>query len=766
MWRFRHMFFFNKGQGQRSKKQIAMNALRYYAHRLLPFLLAHFLYEAIEILTLNPLVFRDFIAHPSAFAHLLNETTISFIFSILPYLLYLLALPAGFHGGRHDRAATFFLFALFCMVNATEEFVEVISGSQFHVLTVALLKEPRESLNALTALPGFWTGSMIAALVVLISLALFAKRKSLPPPAPSMLQRLVVLLALCSIAFLLLSLEDDLPGNTELDEICSDGLFSLFGGLFEFSTLPNLVQIYRTPCLLLSLLGLALFAIHLLFASTLGRTASPLWKIGIFGKNLCRRYGAFRVQLLCLLFAVLALRLASLDLYPLMDTTEARYAEMARKMVETGNWLQPQFDYGVPFWGKPPLAFQASALSMLAWGTNAFAARLAPFLAMLGTGLLFYCFPSAGKNKATAAFIILMTSAIGFVAAGAVMTDAFLALGVMLSMVSFKRATERPHTPAIWGYLFFVGLAIGMLSKGPVTLPLCGIPLFLYILIFRKWQETWQRIPWVKGTLLLIILTAPWYLAAEKATPGFLRYFIVGEHFERFVVKGWQGDLYGSGHAHPLGTIWLYAVEMFLPWSLLVPFLFRKGNPLSPPSREEKETNAYLWLWGLSPLLLFTLARNILPAYVLPGIPAFCLLLSRALWKRKRHEIRQLIFLPAPLLLLMLLFAMGGGFRHIEYRCDRDMLQAWDVSCPLFYANDKVTYSGQFYTKGKARALRIPPDELPQDAFLAVREESPLAATLLSSPAWKHVSRGHRWLLFQKTAPRLSSPELSGSPPS
>ena len=38
---------------------------------------------------------------------------------------------------------------------------------------------------------------------------------------------------------------------------------------------------------------------------------------------------------------------------PLMDKTEARYAEIARIMAETGNWITPQVDYGVPFWAKP-----------------------------------------------------------------------------------------------------------------------------------------------------------------------------------------------------------------------------------------------------------------------------------------------------------------------------------------------------------------------------------------------------------------------------
>ena len=50
-----------------------------------------------------------------------------------------------------------------------------------------------------------------------------------------------------------------------------------------------------------------------------------------------------------------ALRLATLGLYPLSDTTEARDAEIARKMVELGDWVTPWYDYGVPFWAKPPL---------------------------------------------------------------------------------------------------------------------------------------------------------------------------------------------------------------------------------------------------------------------------------------------------------------------------------------------------------------------------------------------------------------------------
>ena len=41
---------------------------------------------------------------------------------------------------------------------------------------------------------------------------------------------------------------------------------------------------------------------------------------------------------------------------PLLDKTEARYAEIARLMYRTKEWAVLQIDYGIPFWAKPPLS--------------------------------------------------------------------------------------------------------------------------------------------------------------------------------------------------------------------------------------------------------------------------------------------------------------------------------------------------------------------------------------------------------------------------
>ncbi len=89
------------------------------------------------------------------------------------------------------------------------------------------------------------------------------------------------------------------------------------------------------------------------------------------------------------LLALLVVRLAAMAAIPLNESTEARYGEMARKMLETGNWVLPMHDYGIPFLAKPPLWAWMSAASMGIFGVNAFAARLpALLLSIMTLGLV------------------------------------------------------------------------------------------------------------------------------------------------------------------------------------------------------------------------------------------------------------------------------------------------------------------------------------------------------------------------------------------
>ncbi|MGS0730520.1 ArnT family glycosyltransferase, partial [Shewanella sp. 0m-11] len=130
------------------------------------------------------------------------------------------------------------------------------------------------------------------------------------------------------------------------------------------------------------------------------------------------------------LLLVVLTRLLLLPWYPLMDTTEARYGEMARLMVETGNWVTPLFDYHVPFWGKPPLHTWLSAGSILAFGVNEFAVRFPHWLAAMLTLVVVAAFAKRLRLPVISILIILASTVVFTISAGAVMTDMALTLGL------------------------------------------------------------------------------------------------------------------------------------------------------------------------------------------------------------------------------------------------------------------------------------------------------------------------------------------------
>jgi putative flippase GtrA len=388
-----------------------------------------------------------------------------------------------------------------------------------------------------------------------------------------------------------------------------------------------------------------------------------------------------------LLTIILTLRVFTLGLYPLYDPSESRYAEMGRKMLETGNWVTPLIDYGVPFWGKPPLAVWITASSLWLGGINDFSARLPSFLLSLGTAWIVFHLAKMQRDRenAWAAIIILTSSVLFFMMAGTVAMDPCMGFGITFALASFWLALREGKS--FWGYSFFIGLSIGLMAKGPITLVLTGISLGLWTAITGEWVRVWTRLPWIKGTLLMLCISVPWFLIAEQTTPGFLEYFFIGEHWKRFTESGWQGDLYGSGHAKPRGMIWVYWLAAAFPWSLV--FLTILTTALVKKKTSElfysnDGWRLYCLFWMLSSLVFFTFSANIIWTYVLPGLPGFALCV--------------------PLSFLGLVIAYQ--LPNVDFfRSQKPIVAAYQqASLPeehLIYFMDRP-YSAQFYLQGKA----------------------------------------------------------------
>jgi len=435
----------------------------------------------------------------------------------------------------------------------------------------------------------------------------------------------------------------------------------------------------------------------------------------------------FSVRTLVLLvLALAAVRLVSIGLYPLGDTTEARYGEVARIMATDGDWITPYNDPGVPFWAKPPLSFWAQALTMKLFGVNAFAARLSSVL--FGLLIVWLAFTLArrgdGERPATEAWVaalVLMTAPLSFLMAGTVMTDMALVAATTLSMTAFWFAwrPESTRRPRRWGYVFFVGLGLALLAKGPVGVVLSGAGVGLFWLISPgRWANLkliWQRLPWIGGTALMLALALPWYVEAEVRTPGFIEYFIVGEHFKRFVVPGWQGDMFGNAHVEPRGMIWVFMAYAIGPWLLLALWTMW-ARWRRPPPAPAIAFDRYLLAWTLATPIFFTAAGNTIWSYVLPALPAFALWLARRC-PEDSGVVRWSV--PATGGLLLVLFSVlflivAPSESQQVRRSTAPMLAAkdraaTDPAAPLFVVG-RLRHSTKFYSR--ATAIAIEPQDV------------------------------------------------------
>lgn len=443
-----------------------------------------------------------------------------------------------------------------------------------------------------------------------------------------------------------------------------------------------------------------------------------------------------------LLTAILTFHLTSTGLFPVLETTEARYAEIARKMVELGNWVMPMYTYDMPFWGKPPLSFWLSAASIDVLGTNAFAARLPSWL--LGAATLMLTWRVArtvvSREVALLAMIILASSHMGYEIFVSVRTDQALMFAVTLALTGFFLGFIDKQR--IWYYAGFMGIGLGLLAKGPVALVLAGLPALVWLLIHGRVIEFIKDTRWLGGTTLMLVLALPWYIAAERQTPGFIEYFIVGEHWERYLVSGWTGDLYGSGHAEVAGTIWIFLVQALLPWSLALPVLavarWRTAAGMLKAWKHPDPRLTFLVMWAVVPLLFFTFSRNITFAYIFPAFPAWSLIMALALYNLGMVRYR------ATLIFLALLLPLGkftvntmGDDWYTGSRNQKPVVQAYqrlnkDESAPLYYLGRRK-FSAEFYNGGQISYVDSVPELPPQAVWLTAPRSTEVNACKLAT---------------------------------
>jgi len=339
---------------------------------------------------------------------------------------------------------------------------------------------------------------------------------------------------------------------------------------------------------------------------------------------------------------LLFLRGFSLEYGALVDPTESRYASVAQEMVISGDWITPHLpttEKSYPYLGKPPLHYWLTALSYRFLKVDEWTSRLPSFICSILTILSFLIlYPkkdSEVKNDFKSfGFIFLTSSALFFLFSGASVVDVTLTLFVTLTSICLYKAFETDKK--YWFYLAAFFSALGFLTKGPVCIFLNGFSVIILAALERDLTKL-KKIPYFSCFAILFLIISPWFYLAESANPGFIKYFFWNENFGRYFSSEY-GDMYGSGHNYPRGMGLLMFLAGALPWSPFFLIVIYKWKKLLN-AEYISDKGRYLFCCTLSPVILFSLARQLHFGYLIPAIPPFTFFLAELFSQNKEEKI-------------------------------------------------------------------------------------------------------------------------------
>jgi 4-amino-4-deoxy-L-arabinose transferase-like glycosyltransferase len=337
----------------------------------------------------------------------------------------------------------------------------------------------------------------------------------------------------------------------------------------------------------------------------------------------------------------------------IVDSDEGFYAEAAREMLETGDWITPHYNYAVRLY-KPILFYWLVGFAYAVTGVDEAAARA--FAAVSGLGLVFLAYivgqrwigPGAGF---LAGAIAATGSGIRWMARQA-LPDLPLAFFVTLgTWAAIEAVTPGARHARRWLVLAAIALGLGALTKGPIALAVPAV-----VVVPLMWWERrsvtrhGRSVMWpfgvadvITASAVLVLIAAPWYVLAELANPGTSARFILDQNVARFATSRFN---------QPRGVFYYIPVRlaMLAPWTPFVLLWIAPVWRLIRTRRSLARVEIRLFCWIAAPLVLFSLSYGKQPRYILPSLVPLILLLARTITWRVVHRPRQPVFMVAGLI--------------------------------------------------------------------------------------------------------------------
>ena len=312
--------------------------------------------------------------------------------------------------------------------------------------------------------------------------------------------------------------------------------------------------------------------------------------------------------------------LGSLSSPAIFDDADATHAEAAREMATTHDWVTLHVD-GIRYLEKPPLPYWLVASCYELFGVSETATRLPTAITIFLIMLLAadWARRAFGARASIYAALFVVT-AIGFYLFTRILIpEALLALTISGALYFSLLALERGNSSRLW-YAAYVWLALAVLAKGLVAIIFVAGTLIAYLLVTGEWKR-WREFHLFTGTLLFLLIAAPWHILAGIRNTGFFWFYFINEHVLRFLGKRYPKDY----NKLPAIAYWTLHFVWLFPWSL---FLARVIENLRQRAKERTptewtfadRTRMICLVWSGLILVFFAISTNqeyyTFPAYL------------------------------------------------------------------------------------------------------------------------------------------------------
>lgn len=311
---------------------------------------------------------------------------------------------------------------------------------------------------------------------------------------------------------------------------------------------------------------------------------------------------------------------------PLFTPDEGRYAEIAREMAASGNYITPYLN-GIKYFEKPILFYWLGAAAIKLGGTSVAALRfINAIIAIFGclstyaAGRKLY-----GRSTGLAAAVLLGTSTLYFVMAHMISLDLPVTVFLAVSLYGFILAVEEKvlKTARLYFYAAATTAALAVLTKGLIGVVFPAMIAAAWLTLLGEWRQL-LRLPVFSALLVFFLVALPWHIIVNIYNPEFFHFYFIEQHFLRYTTLE-------VGHYQPNWFFIPTIIAGFFPWIVFLPQTLMASLPHRFSQRRQYASELFFLIWAGLIFLFFSFSKSKLIPYILPVMPALALLTSRYL---------------------------------------------------------------------------------------------------------------------------------------